>query len=459
MEFAIIDLETTGGSLKNTNITEVAIYIHDGNQIIEEFSSLVNPSSTIPPFITKLTGINNEMVQSAPKFYEIAKKIVEITENRIFVAHNVGFDYNVIRKEFKSLGYDYRRPHFCTVRASRYILKGHASYSLGKLTNDLGIEIKNRHRAGGDALATSHLFKILYNKTQGDLDNFIQKDVNPKSLHASLDISILEKLPQKTGVYKFFNENNEVIYIGKSKNIKKRIEQHLKNNASKRAIKMKEEITKITYNLTGSELIALLIESELIKKKQPRYNRQLKKYKYYFGIYSYIDNRGYINLFSDRIKNQPSAPLTSFTTKASANRFLDNQSERFQLCKKLLNIYPTKNSCFQYQIKECNGACVGEEDTKSYNLRVEKLLNKLSFEEKSFFIIEKGRRKNEVGLVLIENGCFIGYGFAPREELSEYIEDWYSFIKTKKEDKDNRRIIQSYLSNNDGRNIRSFGNF
>ena len=457
MEFAIIDLETTGGSMKNTHITEVAIYIHDGDQIIDEFSSLVNPTTSIPPFITRLTGINDEMVQSAPKFYEIAKEIVEITKDRIFVAHNVGFDYNVIRKEFKSLGYDYRRPHFCTVRASRYLLKGHASYSLGKLTGDLGIEINNRHRAGGDALATSQLFKLLYSKTEGKLDNFIQKDINPKSLHASLDLSTLENLPQKIGVYKFFNEEDDIIYIGKSKNIKKRIEQHLKNNSSKKAIKMKEEIAKITYNLTGSELIALLHESDLIKEKQPRYNRQLKKYKYYFGLYSYIDRRGYINLFSDRIKNQPGTPLTTFTTKASANRFLDNQCEKYQLCKKLLNIYPTKSSCFQYHTKECKGACVGEEDSAHYNDRVEKLLSKLSFDEKSFFIVEKGRRKHEIGLVLIENGSFIGYGFARGDDLSEFIEDWYKFIKIKKEDKDNRRIIQSYLSNNDGRNIKSFG--
>jgi len=453
MKFAIIDLETTGGSLKNTYITEVAIFLHDGEKVIDEYTSLVNPGCEIPQFISRLTGINNQMVENAPKFYEIAKDIVKFTEDTIFVAHNVGYDYNVLRKEFRSLGYDYRRPHLCTVRSARYLIPGHQSYSLGKIAADLGIEINGRHRAGGDALATAELFTIIYNKANQDLSNFIQKDVNPKELHPGLAIETIENLPAKTGVYKFKNDREEIIYIGKSKNIKKRIEQHLKNNASKKAIRMKEEITKITYNLTGSEVVALLYESALIKKHQPRYNRQLRKYRFHFGLYSYYDHRGYINLFTDRIKNQQGTPLTTFTTKAESNRFLDFHAEESNLCKKLINRYPTKDACFQYHTKECKGACIGEENVDEYNVRVFQVLEKLSFEEKSFYILEKGRRKNEVALILIENGTFIGYGFTPKDQLSEFRDEWRRFIKIKSEDKDDRRILQSYLSRNNGRNI------
>jgi DNA polymerase-3 subunit epsilon len=453
MKFAIIDLETTGGSLKNTHITEFAIFIHDGDKVIDEFCSLVNPECEIPHFITRLTGINNVMVKDAPKFFEVAKDIVTFTEDAIFVAHNVGYDYNVLRKEFKSLGYDYRRPHLCTVRSARYILPGHQSYSLGKIAADLKIEINGRHRAGGDALATAELFKIIYKKVNGNLSRFIQLDVNPRELHPNLNFETLESLPSKIGIYKFKNERDEIIYIGKSKNIKKRVEQHLKNNTSKKALKMKEEITKISYNLTGSEVIALLLESELIKRHQPRFNRQLRKYRFHFGLYSYHDHRGYINLFSDRIKNQQVTPITTFTTKAESNRFLDFQSEKHQLCKKLVSRYPTKDVCFQFHTKECQGACIGEEDVDQYNFRVSKLLEKLSFEEKSFYIIEKGRRDNEVGLIHIENGTYIGYGFALKSELSDYKDEWKHLIKYKIEDKDDRRILQSYISKNDGRNI------
>lgn len=186
MHYVIIDIETTGGNPKNSKITEIAMYKHDGENIIDEYITLLNPEINIPPFIVQLTGISDEMVQNSPKFFEIAKDIVEFTEGCIFVAHNVAFDYGVIRHEFKSLGYDYRRPHLCTVRTSRHLIPGHESYSLGKLSRKLGIEITSRHRAGGDALATAHLFSILHNKAKGDLKNFIHQELNPKQLHPNL---------------------------------------------------------------------------------------------------------------------------------------------------------------------------------------------------------------------------------------------------------------------------------
>ncbi|MDX1446282.1 exonuclease domain-containing protein, partial [Lishizhenia sp.] len=223
MKFAITDLETTGGSPKKSKITEIAIYKCDGDKIIDEYTTLVNPEIPIPRFITQLTGINDEMVENAPKFYEIAKDIIEFMEDCVFVAHNVGFDYGVLRGEYKSLGYDFRYPHMCTVRASRILLPGHDSYSLGKLTNDLGIELVGRHRAAGDAMATVELFKILFEKDSNDLNTFITSEINPSILHPNLDLSQLEDIPNKTGVYRFYDETNRLIYIGKSKHILTRI--------------------------------------------------------------------------------------------------------------------------------------------------------------------------------------------------------------------------------------------
>ena len=159
--YAIIDIETTGQSYSNGKITEIAIFIHDGFRITDSFTSLINPECYIPGFITNLTGIDNEMVRNAPKFYEVARKIVEITQDKVFVAHNVSFDYKFIQEEFKRLGYDYQRKTLCTVRMGRKFIPGHRSYSLGKLCSELDISINGRHRAAGDALATVKLFEMI----------------------------------------------------------------------------------------------------------------------------------------------------------------------------------------------------------------------------------------------------------------------------------------------------------
>jgi DNA polymerase-3 subunit epsilon len=164
--FVIIDIETTGNNPKYGSITELAIYQHNGQKVVNHFTTLINPEIDIPYFITKLTGINNEMVCNAPKFYEIAKTILELFRGNIFVAHNVSFDYQFIKEEFARLGYNFNSKTLCTVKLSKQLLPGHQSYSLGKLCSDLGINIKDRHRADGDALATVKLFEILLQKNE-----------------------------------------------------------------------------------------------------------------------------------------------------------------------------------------------------------------------------------------------------------------------------------------------------
>lgn len=456
MIFAVTDLETTGGSTKSTKITEIAIYLTDGERIIDEYTSLINPEQNIPPFITRLTGINDEMVKDAPRFYEVAKDIIEFIGDAVFVAHNVGFDYNVLRSEYINLGYDFRKEHLCTVRSTRYMIPGHASYSLGKITKDLNIQLENRHRAAGDALATVKLFQILYQKSNEELLKFIQKDIQPKHLHPGLDLQTIDELPKKTGVYKFYNEDNSLIYIGKSKNIRSRVMQHLKNNSSKKGVTMREELIRVEFELTGSETIALLKESELIKKFKPKYNRALRKDKYPFGLYTFKDGNGYINLIVDRIKNKSAAPLTTFSSKLESNRFLGYCHEHYALCKKLIGIYPSKSACFQYHIKECNGACIGEESVEDYNNRVNAVLDKLSFEMESFFIIDSGRTKEEISLVLVENGSYRGFGYLNRIMSSSSLENWKENIEYHSEDKDARMIIQRMIRLDKKLNIKKF---
>jgi len=445
MNFVIVDVETTGGSPKNSKITEIAMYKYNGTEIIDEFSALVDPEMLIPEFIVRLTGITNKHVEGAPKFFEIAKKVIEFFEGCIFVAHNVSFDYGMIRAEFKHLGYDFRKPHLCTVEASRKIIPNHASYSLGKLSRAIGIQIKNRHRAGGDALATTKLFEILYKKNQKKLETFIKEELNPKNIHPNLDMDTIDELPSKVGVYFFYNEFNQIIYIGKSISVKNRVIQHLRNKSSSKAIRMVDEIARVEHTMTGSELIALLFESELIKKHQPKFNRQLRKSRFPYGLYDTLNEDGYLELKIISIAKSENEPLLHFTSRKEGTDFLMNLIVKHSLCQKLCGLYDSKSSCFQYELKACKGACVGEEKNIEYNNRIQKFIESLVFDFSSFIIIEKGRNRNEKSIVLMENGTFKGYGYLPYPVFKQDKSLWLEHIQSLKEDRDTKSIINGYL--------------
>lgn len=448
MIYAIVDIETTGGSPKASKITEIAIYKHDGQQIIDQFETLVNPEMPIPEFITRLTGISDKMVENSPKFYEIAKQIVEFTEDCVFVAHNVGFDYGMIRQEYKLLGFDFRRPHLCTVRASRHVIPGHDSYSLGKFTRALGIELNGRHRAGGDALATAKLFTLLVERDKNGLNTFIQEELNPKILHPALNVDELDEIPDKTGVYKFYNDVNQLIYIGKSKHIRKRIDQHLRNTKTSKGLQLINEIVRIEHEITGSELIALLLESQLIKKHQPKFNRRLRKNLFPYGLYHYKDALGYIHFHIDSTAKFEDVPLASFSTKKEGVNYLMKLCEVNMLCQKLCGLYTSQSSCFHYEIHQCNGACIQKETVEEYNARGEKVINELFFNGDSFFVLDKGRHKSERSLVMIERGTFSGFGYAPFHFNNKSPMHWKRFVDIMNEDRDARSIINVFLRKN-----------
>jgi len=449
VHYAIIDIETTGGSPKNSKITEIAIYKHDGEKVIDEYQTLVDPEMPIPPFIVQLTGISDNMVRNAPKFYEVAKDIIEFTEGCIFVAHNVGFDYGIMRIEFKSLGFDYRLPHLCTVRTSRYVLPGHDSYSLGKLTRALGIKLVGRHRAGGDAFATAQLFTLLMETDSNGLQNFIQQELNPKRLHPNLDLDHLEEIPNKTGVYKFYNDINQLIYIGKSIHIRKRIDQHLRNNKTKKAIQMQKEISRIEYELTGSELISLLKESQLIKEHQPIYNRSLRRNSFPYGLFNYVDESNYLRLFIAKVSTTNEIPLASFNTKREGVAFLEQKIDAFDLCTKLCDLYKTSTSCFQYTVKNCLGACIKEEHFESYNSRCQTLIDELTLNGTSFYVLDKGRQRGERSMVLVENGSLKAMGYAPYHYKKMKPENWIEFLDIIQDDRDARTILKLFLNKNE----------
>ncbi|MDP4797884.1 MAG: exonuclease domain-containing protein [Crocinitomicaceae bacterium] len=453
MNFAIVDIETTGGSPKDSKITEIAIYKHNGFEIIDEYETLINPEIPIPAFIANLTGINDQMVMNSPRFFEVAKDIVEFTKDCVFVAHNVAFDYGILRSEFRSLGFDYRLPHMCTVKTARKIIPGHDSYSLGKLTRSLGITLTGRHRAGGDALATAKLFTVLYAEDETTLKAMITEEVNPKRLHPNLDVNALDEIPNKAGVYKFFNEMNQLIYIGKSVHIKKRVEQHLRNSKSKKEIKLQKEIARIEFILTGSELIALILESKLIKQYKPIHNRALKRNKFPYGIFHYFDDNGYMRFFVGPSSKMSEEPIASFVTKLEGVAYLTKNVEKFRLCQKLSDLYNSNGACFHYSIKECNGACVKEESSEEYNKRCQLFINDSMLNNETFYIVDKGRERNEKSLIYVKNGSLKGFGYAPFHFNKQPSNKWDQFIQFTEEDRDARVILIQFLKKNNELNI------
>ena len=444
--YCILDIETTGGQFNEEGITEIAIYKFDGHEVVDQFISLVNPEIPIQPFVVKLTGINNAMLRSAPKFFEVAKRIIEITEDCIVVAHNASFDYRILRTEFSRLGYEFKRPTLCTVELSKKLIPDQPSYSLGKLVRALGIPMADRHRASGDALATVKLFKLLLSK---DSEKEILKSLVKTEIKSGMSpklLDIVEALPTKTGIYYIHNEKGELIYIGKSKNIKKRVNQHFTGTTSK-SKKIQREVFAVTYEETGSELIALLKESEEIKINKPIYNLAQRKSIFQWALYEVLTDDGYLSLQLQKADGRKKE-ITSFSSIQEGKNYLFKITEKYQLCQKINGLYDTQKSCFQYKIKECNGACIQAESADDYNARVEDYLEEVQFGNQTLVVIDRGRRTEERSAVLIENGIYKGYCFYDLNYQIMNIDILKNLIIPMQNNRDTRTIIQGYLRKN-----------
>ncbi len=383
------------------------------------------------------------MLRSAPKFYEVAKRIIEITEDCIVVAHNASFDYRILRTEFSRLGYDYVKPTLCTVELSQKLIPGQASYSLGKLVRSLGIPVTDRHRASGDAMATVKLFKMILDKDveKEILISLIKAEIK-KGLSPKL-LDIVESMPTRTGIYYVHNEKGDLIYIGKSKNIKKRINQHFTGTSGK-SKKMQRDVFAVTYEETGSELIALLKESEEIKINKPIYNRSQRKTIFHYALYAEKDANGYLALRVLKADGRKKE-ITSFTSVQEGKNLLHKITAEHHLCQKINGLYDTKNGCFQLKIKECNGACLGQESPEEYNERVEEFIREMKFDNNNMVIIDRGRNVNERSAVLIENGIYKGYCFFDLNYQVNNIEILKNLIIPMQNNRDTRTIIQGYL--------------
>jgi len=449
--YTIIDIETTGNGIKGNRITEISIFKFNGYKVVDEFTSLVNPECEIPFFITRLTGIDNEMVYNAPKLIDIVPQILEITKDTIFVAHSVNFDYNVIKNEFKNLGIPFVRKKLCTVRLSRKLIPGYHSYSLGKLCTALSIPLTDRHRARGDAHATVLLFKKLL-RIEG-AEAVFKQFLNARSQEATLPPGLpketFEKLPSVPGIYYFKNDSGKIIYIGKAINIRKRVLSHFYDKANKE-VRLCQKTADIDFTLSGNELIALLMESAAIKHHYPEYNRAQKRTVQQYAIFNYEDRNGVMHLAYNKIKMVP-RPLYICYSPTECRSFLEQLCKAHQLCPKFCHLQETKGACNHYSITQCVGVCRGEEEAVMYNQRVEKAIRAMTKNKGDLWIKEKGRDITEQAFVQIKDGVYFGYGYVQNDQAVVNQEDLEPFITPQKNNLDTERILNAYIRKNKNR--------
>ena len=444
--YAIVDIETTGGYAASNRVTEIAIILYDGRNVTKRYATLINPGVAIPSYITGLTGITNQMLENAPSFEQVSEEIMGYLQGNIFVAHNVHFDYSFLKKEFSLTGVSFNMKKLCTVRLSRKLVPGLSSYGLGNLAKYLDVSIHDRHRARGDAEATVQIFHILLERDKNNyIKDFLKHNSKETTLPPNLPKENFEGLPTSTGVYYFHNANGEIIYVGKAKDIKKRVTGHFSGTGGSWGnANIRNDIHHISYELTGSELIALLYEADEIKRLWPKYNKAGKTVYRSWGIYSFTDQKGYIRLEIGKRKKYLT-PVQEFYSMAEAREQLSLMVRENDLCPKLCGIQKTKQGCYNYQLGTCLGACVDKETSHSYNDRLMDALKKAEDTSRTFMIVDQGRDEDEKSIVMVENGIYIGYGYIPEEISITCIEDARDFIKVGKDSKDARQIINMYV--------------
>lgn len=421
MLFAIVDIETTGGSPQRDRIIEIAVAVHDGDRVVRTFESLINPDVAIPSMITQLTGIRNDMVRDAPRFHEIAKDLVEVTEGCVFVAHNVRFDYGFICEAFNRLGYRYIRKLLCTCRLSRQLMAHLPRHNLDTLIQALRIDVPpdKRHRAMGDVMATVEVFEELLRRDtdQKVFDFHLNQGVRESSLPPGITLELLHSLPESCGIYYFHNEAGHVTYVGKSINIKKRVMQHFADRSPKE-LQLQQSVRDLTFEETGSELVALLLESQEIKRLQPVYNKAQRRKRQPYGIFLTENAEGYHALLADaNAQHKKLKPLRCFESILDARNALGGLLDKFQLCQKLIHVEAKQGQCLYRRIGRCLGACEGVESPEDYNRRVaEATLHLAKDFPGDMLVIDEGRTDGEKAFVLVEQGQFQGHGFYDNDE-------------------------------------------
>ena len=442
--FAVVDIETTGGNASHSRITEIAIIIYDGTHIIDRWESLVNPQKFIPPAIFALTGIDNELVRLAPTFDEISDKVFELLNDRIFVAHNVNFDYSFVKHELETAGLKWTATKLCTVRAARKIKPGLPSYSLGRLCTSLNISLENRHRAGGDADATTILLsKLLAWDTKGEINTMIKKTAEDQRLPPNLPFEDFAKIPEKPGVYYFYNEVRKVIYVGKAVNLKKRVASHFSGHKiTPQRQHFLKDIHAITFEICATELMALILECTEIKNLWPTYNKALKRFEPKCGLFEYEARNGYRYLaVGNVVKNQTC--IETFSSSGDAIALLRELAAKFDIDYRFCRYGTPGFGEIQFPVST-------EElpDLETHNERVAEAIDYYLKSRATYVIIDKGRTSDEKSCIYIENGRLKGMGYVPSDAFITEISAFKDHIDLYPSNQYLMQLIGTYAEKN-----------
>lgn len=448
MHYAIVDIETTGGYAARNGIIEISVQIFDGTRVIETFESLVNPHQTIPRYIQAFTGITNEMVETAPSFEEIAEQVYTILQGHVFVAHNVNFDYSFVKSHLDFYGYTFTAKKLCTVRLARQIFPGFPSYSLGNLCTSLGIDLQNRHRAAGDASATVQLFKMmLENDTKGCIKTALHRNSKDAVLPPHVSLADFQALPSTPGVYYFLDGKEKVVYVGKAKNIKTRVNSHFSNNSdSRQKQNFLKHIHHIRFQSTATELMAEILESAEIKRLWPAFNTSQKKPEEVYGIFVYEDQNGYMRLATEK-RRKNSNPIYTFHYKVDGHGVLRKLMHEFSLCPKLCFVQTSADTCTGIQDQHCNGACEKKEAPELYNDRVLQAIASLT-RRPSYVVLDEGLTEHEVSCIMVVKGSFFGMGYLPKDFDNISHEAIAEYITPYKENSYIRHVLNAFYNNN-----------
>ncbi len=443
--YAIVDIETTGGYAANNDITELAIVLHDGQKIVDKYQSLIHTDREIPRYIQVLTGINPAMLRNAPPFAEIAPKVYELLKDKVFVAHNVNFDYSFLKHNLDACGYNLDVSKLCTVRLTRKVFPGLPSYSLGNLCRQLEVPITQRHRAGGDAEATALLFDLLLrNNAKPHIDQFIKKKAKEQSLPPHLSGDQVEQLPYGPGVYYFHDQKGKIVYVGKAKNLRYRVRSHFTHNGTgKQRQDFLRTIHSITYQECGTELMAFILESIEIKRLWPPYNKSQKQFTAQYAIYEFTDQNGFRRLAIDK-KRKGLPVLYTFNVISEGQQLLRTLAKDYHLCPKLCFLQQDDVDCSGMEEGYCKGACCSKEKATAYNKRVSKALAYLETYLPSFAILDQSNKPGERSCILMEKGRFYGMGYIPEAQLNEPPANWKALLTVYPENEYIRGLILSF---------------
>ena len=443
--YAIVDIETTGSYAAGNGIIEIAVRVFDGTQVIEQFETLINPGQRIPRYIQAFTGITNEMVEDAPYFEEVAEKLFTILQGNIFVAHNVNFDYSFVKNHLQLYGYTLNTKKLCTVRLSRQIFPGYPSYSLGNLCHSIGIQLENRHRAGGDADATVTLFRLLLQHDKKEvISTSLKRNSKEQTLPPHVPKAHFDALPSSPGVYYFHDSKGVVVYVGKAKDIRKRVSSHFSNNSdSKQKQNFVRHIHAISFQPTATELMACILESTEIKRLWPAFNNAQKKPEEVFGIFMYEDQAGYMRLAIEK-KRKHANPIYTFHYKVDGHGVIRKLMQEFELCPKLCFMQTDNDPCQGVVDDHCKGACEKSETPQDYNQRVLQAIASLTARP-SYIVLDQGLNEEELSCIMVIKGSFFGMGYLPKDFNTITEADIAEYIKPYKENSYIRTLLNTHI--------------